>query len=644
MPRTTAVWLVSVGCMMGVPLMSGFTSKWLLYSAALQAGYAVPALIAWIASIGTVFYCAKATSAVFLGEPTDRTEHAHEAPASMQWGMGLLAAGSVVLSIAPQIPVNYLLSPILAALGMTSPLQVTWFGLTGAAGTWWTTGGLLLALVSVGIGWIVYALAMPPSTVVVSGGALAGGGVFTGGEPLSGPSRLPASDFSSIFQNHWKPFFSGSDVDAVYLGIWRILETVSAAFNRIIAFAETNAVGLMLILVPATVAGLRWLSPATGKAGVSAESIPPVIAGACAIASGALCVAALANAWWRRMAPLMVLSGGCVVAGMLVRQSTLRLTLLEGATLLALLLIWQFSTAAKSRWIYLAVFALSGVLLAGGDEFLEAGDAGWARALLVTGFLLKLAAVPFLFWLVSLADDIPALVLGLIIAVVDIGVFAELYLVAQSAPWILSPSGLWLGIGIASALVGGILMLYQRSLKRLLVLSTVEDVGFLLLGVSSAGRIGMTGALIGAAVHALAKALLFICISTPESDGALDGKSGKSGALASRYPVSAAGFLFGMLAMLGVPPALGFAGRWRLYETAANAGPAVLLAFIVSSAFALIAYVLALTRSWWGPPADPETDGAEPLALRATILVLVAALLTAGLWPNLLAVFIGGVQ
>ncbi len=56
-------------------------------------------------------------------------------------------------------------------------------------------------------------------------------------------------------------------------------------------------------------------------------------------------------------------------------------------------------------------------------------------------------------------------------------------------------------------------MLTQRSLKRLLVLSTVEDIGFLLLGVFAVSQLGINGAIIAAATHALAKALLFACLS-----------------------------------------------------------------------------------------------------------------------------------
>jgi len=153
------------------------------------------------------------------------------------------------------------------------------------------------------------------------------------------------------------------------------------------------------------------------------------------------------------------------------------------------------------------------------------------------------------------------------------------------------------------------LMLTQRSLKRLLVLSTVEDVGFLLLGVFSLKTLGYEGAMIAAATHALAKALLFVCLSGPEADGAL---SGEATGLATRYPVSAFGFLFGMLAMLGIPPTMGFIGRWRLYETALQINPLLLTVFILSSVMALIAYTLALTRVWWGPASGLEQPQASP--------------------------------
>ncbi len=184
-------------------------------------------------------------------------------------------------------------------------------------------------------------------------------------------------------------------------------------------------------------------------------------------------------------------------------------------------------------------------------------------------------------------------------------------------------------------------MLTQRSLKRLLVLSTIEDVGFLLLGAFSLNVLGVDGAIFAAATHSLAKALLFICLSGPEADGVLEGEPN---GLAARYPVAAFGFLFGMLAMLGIPPTMGFVGRWRLYETALQLSPPLATVFILSSIFALIAYVLALTRVWWGPPRESHPlpklphPMKESIGLKSVIVVLVVLLLVAGVWPEALQI------
>jgi formate hydrogenlyase subunit 3/multisubunit Na+/H+ antiporter MnhD subunit len=261
------------------------------------------------------------------------------------------------------------------------------------------------------------------------------------------------------------------------------------------------------------------------------------------------------------------------------------------------------------------------------------GQADWARALLFTSVCVKLAAVPLFFWLLKLADELPGLVLGLIVAVVDMAALGELFVLAQVSPWTMTPQGLWLGVAAATALIASILMLSQRSLKRLLVLSTVEDVGFLLMGIVSAGTLGYSGALLAAATHALAKALLFVCLSAPEAAGELDGE--RSG-LTSRYPISGFGFLFGMLAMLGVPPTMGFIGKWRLYETALQMNPLLLAAFALSSILALIAYALALTRTWWGAARDGDPPVREPILLKGAILVLTVVLVGVGLWPDVL--------
>lgn len=648
MPHTTLSWLIGVGSMMGIPLMSGFASKWMLYAAALQAGWAVPAMIAWAVSLGTVFLGAKATSAVFLGPTTPATREAHESPGTMVWGMALLAAGSIVLGVAPQLAVNYFLNPILGALGMGAGVHVTWLGLSSDAGSFSTVGGLVLAVISLIIGGVIYALAYASrqtasSVTVTSGGAAlasAGGGIFTGGEPLSEQGRLTAADFSGIFTQNWRSFFRWSNVDRAYLAGWSVLQALSRAVGVVASWMEQQAVVLVVALAAAILVSARWLAPGASSFPIATEvAVPAPLIFACTLAALGLVLTSISIRTKIGLGfssiSLMALAGISAVVGLSVADTWTRLSFLEVAALITIPLVWNCSRSTAAKVAYTLVVVISSGTLVASDLLLERGQGEWARALLLTSICVKLAAVPLFFWLLKLADEVPAVVLGLIIAVVDMAAFGEFYITASACPNLFTPQATLLAVAAATSLIAALLMITQRSMKRLLVLSTVEDVGFLLLGLASATALGATGALYAAVTHSLAKSLLFACLSSAESGGAL---GENSAALAARYPVSAFGFLFGMLAMLGVPPTIGFLGRWRLYETAVQISWPLAAVFITSSILALVAYTLALTRSWWGPPIseDPPSASDEPLLIKATIVVLVALILAAGIWPNLL--------
>jgi multicomponent Na+:H+ antiporter subunit D len=238
---------------------------------------------------------------------------------------------------------------------------------------------------------------------------------------------------------------------------------------------------------------------------------------------------------------------------------------------------------------------------------------------------------------------VPALAIGVVICVLDIAAFGELCIVVRTSPWILEPRALWLATGALSAFVSALLMLAQRDLKRLLALSTMEDMGFLFFGLAASTSLGLEGAALGAATHAVAKALLFVSLASPEAGGELNSESH---GLAARYPVSAAGFFFGMLAVLGIPPTIGFAGRWRIYEAALQLGRGWLVVLVASSMLALIAYVRALTGVWWGPAPEnaPERASAETFTARVCVVVLAAILVVAGLLPSGLGVMSWGVR
>jgi multicomponent Na+:H+ antiporter subunit A len=638
MPRTFALWLVGAAGITGVPLLNGFVSKWLLYDAALEAGQPFLALAAWVGSILTVFSFLKATSGVFLGEDGPATAEAHEAPGTMIGGGAVLAAGCVVLGVAPQLAVTYLLNPLLPALGRAPIAGVSWLGLSVGQGAFFATGGLVLGVVALLFGAVVYWLPLPARAALMSTGGAPS--VFTGGEPQG---HLGASDFSRIVEQSLAPFYRGFDADRYWLAAWRALGAVADRVAALLRPAERVPVAAAAALAVALGAA-ALLRPAAGPVAAAAAghgaaaalAAPLAVAVAVALAGLLLACAALPGA--RRLLAPVALAGGLAVAGVLVVAPAPRVALLEGAAVVALLVLWRASPVAAARRAYLAAVVLSALGLAGGAAAAARGQEGLAFALLLPGFAVKLALVPLWLWLPLVAEATPALVTGLVVAVVDVAAFGELLTLRIAEPALFAPGAPWLALGVASAVLGALLGMAQRELKRLLAFSTIQDMGLLVVAAALAGEHGVAGAALGAGVHAVGKALLFASVAAPEAEGAplLDARG-----LAVRHPVAAAGFLVGALSVLGVPPTVGFSAHWRVFS--ALAGSPALLAVLSGAAMLSVAvYARAVALFWWGPESGAAPPAARPARpyhrplLSAAVLLLSAALLAAGLWPRLL--------
>ena len=633
MPRTFALWLVGAAGITGVPLLNGFVSKWLLYDAALEAGQPLLALVAWVGSILTVFSFLKATSGVFLGEDGPDTARAHEAPGTMIGGGAVLAAGCVLLGVAPQLAVTWLVNPVLLALGRVPLAGVSWLGLSLGQGAWFATGGLVLGVVALLFGALVYWLPIPAQAAVGSPGGAPS--VFTGGEPQG---HLGASDFSRVVEQSLAPFYRGFDADRYWLAAWRALGVVAARTAELLRTLERApaAVATAVAVALGGAALLRQNAAAhAAPAGHEAAALSAPLAGAVGLALVGLLLACAAAPSLRRLAAPMAASGALAVVGLLVVAPLPRVALLEGAAAVALLLLWRASPSATARRAYLAAVLLSAAGLAGGAVAAARGQETLALALLLPGFAVKLALVPLGFWLPLVAETTPAVVAGLVVAVVDVAAFGELLALRGAEPALFAPGLPWLAVGVASAVAGALLGMAQRDLKRLLAFSTIQDMGLLLVALVVAGEHGVAGAAIGAGVHAVGKALLFASVAAPESEGAalVDARG-----LAVRHPVAAAGFLVGALSVLGVPPTVGFSAHWRVFSALA-ASPALLAVLSGAAMLSVAVYARAVALFWWGPESGAAPPPARPYhrALHAAAVALLAvALLATGLWPRLL--------
>jgi NADH:ubiquinone oxidoreductase subunit 5 (subunit L)/multisubunit Na+/H+ antiporter MnhA subunit len=631
MPHTTAAWLIGSGGVGGIPLFNGFVSKWLLYTAALDARQPVLALIPWVGSVLTIFAFLKATSGVFLGSEGSDSEKAHEVSWTMVAGSSVLAAGCILLGIAPQLAMTYLLNPLLPAVGYAPLAGVSWFGLTAGQGMWYATAGFLLGIIAIAFGALVYWLPIPGGALAAAGGPPT---VFTGGEPLSPSGHLGASDFSCIVKDNLTPFYRDFDSDRFWLWLWHKLGRAASLVAAILRiperFPDTWLAGTAVL-----VGAVALFLPRGGVAsGPSAVSLTPLAAGV-GLAFAGLLIACAAIPDLRRFLLALAAAGALACGGLLAPAALTRTMLLEAAAAVAFFILWR--TARRPAWHgYLAAVLLSACGMIAGTVAAEAGDSRWAMPLLLPGIAIKLGLIPLWFWLPLVAEWAPAIVTGLVVGVIDVAAFGELLTLRSAEPWLFTSAAPWLALGVASAVLGAVLALAQRDVGRLLAFSTITDMGFLVVAVTFGGEYGMTGALLGAAVHAMAKALLFASVAAPESEGAaLINARG----LASRHPLAGAGFLVGSLSILGVPPTLGYAAHWRVFS-AVSENPLLFAVLAGAAMLAVAVYARAIALYWWGP--DPvEAKVAIPRYSRPilgiALTLLMTVLIIGGLWPQLLA-------
>jgi multicomponent Na+:H+ antiporter subunit D len=352
--------------------------------------------------------------------------------------------------------------------------------------------------------------------------------------------------------------------------------------------------------------------------------------------------------WWG----LTALLGGLVIIGMAIGEGVARVLLLDAAAFVAVALVWiqdiPRAKAAARTYLILMVIAViflgAGLYLAGGGDAAPAYPLDKVAAgLLIVGFGLKLALVPFYFWLPDVAEYSKPMTTALIISVVDIAAFSEMVHLRVSAPWVFTDyAALWLGLALLSMFGGALLALAQKNIKRMLAFSTIDDMGYLVLGVLIGSQFGLGGAILAALSHAFFKVLLLGAVGIAENQCGHNLTFDDRG-LASRFPVSATVFIAGALGMIGVPPLFGFIGRWRLYLAGVEyGGVALALTMALATGLALLYYVRAIHRVWLGKPDEVAISSSrEPVLAKIVLIILVILMLAVGLFPGWLTGLIG---
>ena len=205
-----------------------------------------------------------------------------------------------------------------------------------------------------------------------------------------------------------------------------------------------------------------------------------------------------------------------------------------------------------------------------------------ALALFIVGFGVKSAMVPLHTWLPDAHSIAPSPVSALLSGIViKVGIYAFFRTVQifKLSPLIGSVYTLLLYIGAVTSVFGAIMALVQSDLKRLLAYSSINQIGYILIGIGVGTAGGTTGALFHTANHAVAKSCLFLCA------GAVIERTGKRKIsdlvmVAREMPGITAIFILASLSLIGIPPAGGFFSKLMIGLSSAKGGHPI-IAFII---------------------------------------------------------------
>ncbi|AFG38359.1 complex I subunit 5 family protein [Spirochaeta africana] len=299
--------------------------------------------------------------------------------------------------------------------------------------------------------------------------------------------------------------------------------------------------------------------------------------------------------------------------------------------------------------LYIATGHLSLAGIATEIHTLPAGMHAAITACITVSFGIKAGLVPLHFWqprAYHAAGSTAAGVLSGFGMKVYLYTLLRLLFVPLQAP-LLQPAifPLLLGMALINILVGHLMALIDRDLKRLLAFSSVAHAGYILAGAAAAGMLlsrsarQYSAAAEAAAMTAGAAALLHCINHAATKSGLLwSGRKLIANARSSRItelsgaaqhaPLHLAGFILAAAGIIGMPPTLGFASKWHIASTQLSVFPILVISLGTVISLYYYGRIVSVALTQHSQPEIPGSGDAAPpekprLRLDAAIVISV---------------------
>ena len=263
--------------------------------------------------------------------------------------------------------------------------------------------------------------------------------------------------------------------------------------------------------------------------------------------------------------------------------------------------------------------------------------------LMLTAFGVKCGLFPFHTWIPEAHSQAPTpvsgLLSGLILKAGVYGIIRTFFLFFGTTPFLLNIEKIILTLGIISLILGAAMALVQDELKKLLAYSSINQIGYILVGIGLGSHLGMLGSLFHILNHSIIKCGLFFCAGIIISQTGF-WKINQLRGVSKKMLSMTIMFILLSLAVIGIPPFNGFVSKFIIITAALKSQQYFITALIFFGMLLSAAYYFKIVQAFFAkddfrtkPDFVPQPVG--PFE-HFTVYVLGAACLLIGLFPNII--------
>ncbi|KRC82058.1 NADH-quinone oxidoreductase subunit NuoN [Sphingomonas sp. Root241] len=253
------------------------------------------------------------------------------------------------------------------------------------------------------------------------------------------------------------------------------------------------------------------------------------------------------------------------------------------------------------------------------------------------GLAFKISAVPFHMWTPDVYEGAPTPVTAFFASAPKVAAIALATRVAIEAmgPAIHDWRQIVIFAALASIIFGAVAAIGQTNIKRLLAYSSINNVGFALIGLAAGGEAGVSSVLYYMAIYVvmtLGSFLIVLQMRGPDGQP-IESIASLSGMSRSR-PGLALAFAIFMFSLAGIPPLLGFFAKLQVFVAAVHAGLFIFAAVgAAASAIGAFYYLKIVKTMYFDEPGEPLSGKTDPV--EGALLVVAAAVISPLGWPLL---------